>query len=92
VVGIHGVGGTWGALATGVFAVESVGGASGLLAGNPGQLWIQVLSVVATWAYCFTVSYVLFKVVDAVMGLRVSPEDELNGLDVSQHSEAGYQL
>ncbi|MCK9240191.1 ammonium transporter [Desulfocurvus sp.] len=92
VVGIHGVGGTWGALATGVFAVESVGGASGLLAGNPGQLWIQFLSVVATWAYCFTVSYVLFKVVDAVMGLRVSPEDELNGLDVSQHSEAGYQL
>ncbi|WP_028587401.1 ammonium transporter [Desulfocurvus vexinensis] len=92
VVGIHGVGGTWGALATGIFAVESVGGASGLLSGNPGQLWIQFLSVVATWAYCFTVSYVLFKVVDALMGLRVSHEDEMNGLDVSQHSEAGYQI
>ncbi len=92
VVGIHGVGGTWGALATGLFAVESVGGVNGLLYGNPGQLWIQFVSVVATWAYCFIVSMILFKAVDATMGLRVSVEDELNGLDVSQHSEAGYQI
>lgn len=92
VVGIHGVGGTWGALATGIFAVESVGGVNGLLYGNPGQLWIQFVSVIATWGYCFVVSFILFKVVDRFMGLRVTLEDELSGLDVSQHSEAGYQL
>ncbi|BBD07026.1 ammonium transporter [Desulfovibrio ferrophilus] len=92
VVGIHGLGGTWGALATGIFAVESVGGVNGLLYGNPGQLWIQFVSVVGTWGYCFVVSYILFKVVDAVMGLRVGVEDEIGGLDVSQHSETGYQL
>jgi len=92
VVGIHGLGGTFGALATGVFAVESVGGTNGLLYGNPGQLWIQFVSVVATWGYCFVVSLILFKVVDAMMGLRTSPEEEVSGLDVSQHSEAGYQL
>ena len=92
VVGIHGLGGTWGALATGLFATASVGGVDGLFYGNPGQLWIQFVSVVATWVYCFVVSYILFKVVDALMGLRVSPDDEIRGLDVSQHSEAGYQL
>ena len=92
VVGIHGLGGTWGALATGLFAAESIGGVNGLFYGNPGQLWIQFISVVATWAYCFTASFILFKVVDAVMGLRVPEEDEIRGLDVTQHSEAGYQL
>lgn len=92
VVGIHGVGGTWGALATGVFASESVGGVNGLLFGNPEQLWIQFVSVVGTWGYCFIVSYILFKIVDALMGLRVEIEDEVNGLDLSQHSETGYQL
>ncbi|MFW6235889.1 MAG: ammonium transporter [Desulfovibrionales bacterium] len=89
VVAIHGIGGTWGALATGLFA--SVG-AQGLFFGNPGQLWIQVVSVVATWACCFILSYVLFKIVDAVVGLRVSEENEIKGLDISEHSEAGYQF
>jgi Amt family ammonium transporter len=92
VVGIHGLGGTWGALATGLFAAESIGGVNGLFYGNPGQLWIQFISVVATWAYCFIASFILFKIVDAVMGLRVPEEDEMRGLDVTQHSEAGYQL
>jgi Amt family ammonium transporter len=92
VVGIHGLGGTWGALATGLFAAESIGGVNGLFYGNPGQLWTQFVSVVATWAFCFIASFILFKVVDGVMGLRVSEEDEISGLDVTQHSEAGYQL
>jgi ammonium transporter, Amt family len=88
VVGIHGIGGTWGALATGIFA--SIG-AKGLLYGNPGQLWIQFVSVVATWVFCFVSSYVLFKVVDGLVGLRVDHESELKGLDITEHSETGYQ-
>ncbi len=88
VVGIHGVGGTWGALATGIFATMN---AEGLIAGNPGQVWIQFVSIVATWAFCFTMSYILFKLVDATIGLRISEEDEVRGLDVSEHKEAGYQ-
>lgn len=92
VVGIHGLGGTWGALATGLFAQEAVGGANGLFFGNPGQLWIQFVSVVATWVFCFAASYVLFKVVDLTVGLRVAEEDEAEGLDVSQHNETGYHF
>jgi Amt family ammonium transporter len=88
VVGIHGLGGTFGALATGVFA--SIG-AEGLIMGNPKQLWIQFVSVVATWIFCFVMSLILYKVVDAVMGLRASEEDESKGLDVTQHNETGYQ-
>ncbi|MFU2208772.1 ammonium transporter [Solidesulfovibrio sp. C21] len=94
VVGIHGLGGTFGALATGLFATTAVNsaGANGLFYGNAGQLWIQFVSVVATWAYCFVMSLILFKVVDLMVGIRVSLDDETKGLDVSQHSEVGYQL
>ena len=94
VVGIHGLGGTFGALATGLFATTAINdaGANGLFYGNPGQLWIQFVSVVATWGFCFVMSLILFKVVDLVVGVRVSVEDETKGLDVSQHSEVGYQL
>ncbi|EPR38703.1 ammonium transporter [Desulfovibrio sp. X2] len=88
VVGIHGVGGTFGALATGLFA--SIG-AKGLFYGNPHQLWIQFVSVVATWTFCFGGSLILLKLVDAFLGLRVNGDDELRGLDVAEHSEAGYQ-
>jgi Amt family ammonium transporter len=93
VVGVHGVGGSWGALATGLFASKAVNpaGADGLFYGNPGQLWIQAASVIATWAFCFIGSYILFKLVDAVLGLRPSVEDEQKGLDLSQHNETGYQ-
>ncbi|MEF3698839.1 ammonium transporter [Desulfolutivibrio sp.] len=94
VVGIHGLGGTWGALATGLFATKAVNelGNDGLFFGNPGQLWIQFVSVVATWAFCFVMTMILLKVVDVVTGIRVSSEDENKGLDVSQHTEVGYQL
>jgi len=92
VVGIHGVGGAWGAIATGIFAVAAIGGTDGLLAGNPSLVWAQFVGVIATIAYSLTVSLILLKAVDLVMGLRVSEEDEVTGLDLSQHGEEGYSL
>jgi len=94
VVGVHGLGGTFGALATGLFATVAVNpdGANGLFHGNPGQLWIQFVSVVATWAFCFIGTLVILKIVDKLVGLRPSVEDEQRGLDLSQHSETGYQF
>ena len=93
VVGIHGVGGTVGALLTGVFASPAVNPAgAGLLYGNPGQLWTQLVSVVATMVYCFVVAFVLLKIVDSIVGLRVDEEDEDLGLDLSQHGENAYTL
>jgi Amt family ammonium transporter len=93
VVGIHGVGGIWGALATGLFATKAVNaaGADGLFYGNPGQLWVQFVSVVATLAFSFIVTYALLKIVGAITPLRVTEEEEEAGLDVSQHSESAYQ-
>lgn len=90
--GVHCVGGVFGALATGVFAVKAIGGAEGLLAGNPSQLWTQMVSVGAVLVYSFVVSYVLLKVLDKVMGLRVKEEDEVMGLDLTQHGENGYSM
>ena len=90
--GVHGVGGTWGALATGIFASAAVGGTDGLLYGNPGQMWPQVVSIVATAAYSFAMTFVLLKIVDALVGLRVADQDEITGLDLSQHGEVGYNL
>ena len=92
VVGVHGVGGTWGALATGLFASTEInaGGANGLFFGNPGQLWIQFVSVVATMAFAFIMTLIILKVVDMVMGLRISEEEERMGMDTTIHNEAGY--
>jgi Amt family ammonium transporter len=92
VVGVHGVGGTWGALATGLFATKAVNdaGGDGLFYGNPGQLWIQIVAVAATYVLAIVMTFVILKVVDAVVGLRVSVEDEVVGLDLSQHSETAY--
>jgi ammonium transporter, Amt family len=92
VVGIHGVGGAFGALATGLFASTAVNaaGADGLFFGNPRLLGIQALAVGATLTYSFAVSYILLKVLDRTMGLRVTGEHEIMGLDLSQHGEAGY--
>jgi Amt family ammonium transporter len=94
VVGVHCVGGIVGALCTGLFASKLVNpaGGDGLFFGNPGQLLIQFIAVAATLAFSFVISFILFKVLDATMGLRVSPEDEVAGLDLSQHQEAGYNL
>src|SRR5438094_5021688 len=73
VVGVHGVGGTWGALATGLFASKAIneGGENGLFFGNPGQLWTQIVAVLATYALAVVATWVILKVVDAVVGLRV---------------------
>jgi Amt family ammonium transporter len=94
VVGVHGVGGTWGALATGLFATKLVNeaGGDGLFYGNPGQLWNQVVAVLATMVLAVVGTLIILKIVDAVVGLRVSEEDEVAGLDLSQHSETAYTL
>lgn len=92
VVGIHGLGGTWGALATGLFASAAINGVDGLFYGNPVQLWIQFVSVVATWAFVYVVSRVLLRLVDGLVGLRVAPTAEYAGLDISEHNERGYSL
>jgi Amt family ammonium transporter len=92
VVGVHGVGGTWGALATGLFASKAINeaGENGLFFGNPGQLWTQIVAVLATYALAIVVTAIILKVVDVVVGLRVTAEDEVAGLDLSQHSETAY--
>jgi Amt family ammonium transporter len=94
VVGVHGVGGTWGAIATGLFASRAVNeaGADGLFYGNPGQLWTQLLAVLATYVLAVVMTTIILKVVDALVGLRVTEEDEVAGLDLSQHSETAYAL
>jgi ammonium transporter, Amt family len=94
VVGVHGVGGTWGALATGLFATKTINvdGGDGLFYGNPGQLWNQVIAIVAAWVLGLVVTFILLKLLDATMGLRVTEEEEVEGLDVSQHSETAYSL
>jgi Amt family ammonium transporter len=92
VVGVHGVGGAWGALATGLFASKAINtaGADGLIHGNLSLLGVQALSVVSALIYSFVVTLILLKVLDWTMGLRVSEEHEANGLDLSQHGETGY--
>ncbi|MDG2303615.1 MAG: ammonium transporter [Candidatus Binatia bacterium] len=90
VVGIHGVGGTWGAIATGIFADAAFGDKDGLLYGNPGQLWIQVEGVLATMAFCFVGAIIILKLTDMLVGLRVTDEGEMAGLDLTEHSERAY--
>jgi Amt family ammonium transporter len=90
--GVHGVGGTWGAIATGIFASAAVGGTDGLIYGNAAQMWPQMVSVLATAAYSFVLTFFILKVVDAAIGLRVADQEELTGLDLSQHGEVGYNL
>ena len=94
VVGVHAVGGTLGALLTGFFASQLVnpGGSDGLFFGNPAQVGVQALSVLVAWIYSFAMTWVLLKLLDRVMGLRASEEDESLGLDLSQHGEVGYTL
>ncbi len=90
--GVHGVGGTLGTIMAGVFASLAINaaGANGLLFGNPKQLAVQAGSVALVAAYSFVASLVLFKILDLVMGLRVSKDEETEGLDISQHGESGY--
>jgi Amt family ammonium transporter len=94
VFGVHGIGGTFGALLTGLFAQKLVNpaGADGLLFGNPRLFGTQLVAVAATWAYSIAVTFVLLKILDATMGLRVDEGQEDEGLDVSQHGESAYEL
>jgi Amt family ammonium transporter len=92
--GVHGIGGMWGAVATGIFATKAVNaaGADGLLYGNPGQLWIQIKATLITIVYSAIVTYVLLKLVQLVIGLRADEHDERVGLDLSEHKESAYTV
>ena len=87
VFGIHGVGGTVGALLTGIFAKEAIGGAAGLLEGNTGQLWLQFIGVTFTIVYTGVFTYVILKIVNLITPLRATVEEETQGLDLRQHGE-----
>jgi ammonium transporter, Amt family len=92
VVGVHGIGGTWGALATGLFASKAINpaGNDGLFYGNPAQLGVQAITVVATIAFALIMTFIILSILKATMGLRVSEEEERMGLDLTQHNERGY--
>jgi Amt family ammonium transporter len=89
---VHGVGGTVGALATGLFASIAINanGANGLFNGNPKQLLVQTIAVVAAWVFSGTMTFVILKIVNVFVPLRVSEREEAMGLDLSQHSEVAY--
>lgn len=87
---VHGVGGALGSVAIGIFANPSIGGYAGLLYGNPSLLAVQIMAVVVTVVYSLAVTFVIAKVVDSAISLRVSLEEEYVGLDISQHGEVGY--
>ena len=90
VLACHGVGGTWGTIATGIFAAGIVGGAKGLIDGNGKQVLIQMAAIAVTIPFAFSITWFLAKLVDATVGLRVTPEEEIVGLDISQHGERAY--
>ena len=92
--GVHGVGGFWGALATGLWATKSVNpaGADGLFYGNPGLFLIQLKAALVTVGYSLVVSFVLLKLVDLLLGLRASEHEERIGLDLADHREAAYTM
>lgn len=92
--GVHGVGGIWGALATGLFATTTINsaGANGLFYGNPALLWIQLKAVLVTVVYSGILSFVLLKLVDMVIGLRAGEQAERIGLDLIDHRETGYTV
>jgi len=94
VFGVHGIGGLVGALATGLFATKTVNAAGndGLFYGNPHQLWVQFLTVIVAIAFSAIMTFILFKIVDAIIGLRVEIKDEHMGLDLTQQHETAYTL
>jgi Amt family ammonium transporter len=100
--GVHGAGGTLGALLTGVFATSAVNDGLkdaagkvlplGMVDGNAGQVWNQAIGVAISWVLAIVGTLIILKICDALLGVRVSPEEELEGLDVSMHGEEGYNL
>lgn len=91
VFAVHGVGGIWGALATGLFADAAIGGTDGLFFGNPEQLWIQTVAVVAAAAFAAAMTFLILKAIGLVTALRVPEDEEMLGLDTTQHGELAYQ-
>jgi Amt family ammonium transporter len=90
---VHGVGGTLGILLTGIFAVAAVNaGYSGLIDGNPHQVVVQLIAIAATWIYSGTATFIILKLVDRLVGLRVEESEEEEGLDASQHGEVAWQM
>lgn len=94
VVGVHCVGGIWGAIATGLFASKAINaaGSDGLFFGNPGQLWTQIVAVLVTMVYSFVVTMIILYIIKAIVGIRVSEEDEFVGCDTSEHGETAYNI
>ncbi len=94
VVAVHGIGGLWGALATGLFASTAwnPGGADGLFAGNPKLVAVQAYGAFATIIYSMVVTFIILKIINAIVGLRVDAEAEVGGLDLAEHSEVGYSI
>ena len=92
VFGVHGLSGVWGLIATGLFASPAINGVAGLFYGNPNQLVIQVIAVVATAVYTFVVSLLIAKMLDITVGLRVEDREEISGLDSALHEESGYRI
>ncbi|MDH3996429.1 MAG: ammonia channel protein, partial [Desulfobulbaceae bacterium] len=94
VVAVHGIGGLWGALATGLLASTAwnPGGADGFFFGNPKLFAVQAYGAFATIAYSMIVTFIILKVIDVVVGLRVDEESEERGLDLAEHSETGYTI
>jgi Amt family ammonium transporter len=90
VFAVHGMGGIWGALATGIFASSAVAGTPGLLEGNGRQFFIQLIGVIAVAGFAFIMTWILGKLVDITIGLRVGQAEETIGLDISQHGERAY--
>ena len=88
--GVHGIGGIVGALLTGVFASTALGGSEEIMIGS--QVWAQFLSIIITIVWSGVLSFIILKIVDAIVGLRVEEDDERMGLDLSQHNERGYNL
>jgi Amt family ammonium transporter len=89
---VHGMGGTWGALATGLFSSVAVNaaGRDGLFYGNAVQVLVQLIGIAVVWVFAFGMTWVIGKVVNLIIGLRVSTEEESVGLDISQHGERAY--
>jgi len=89
--GVHGIGGIWGAIATGLFASPVIQSAySGAFAGNPKQLGIQLIAIVSTLVYSGVLTIILFKIVEKTLGIRATEEEEVSGLDITQHDEIAY--
>ena len=92
VFGVHGCAGIWGLIATGIFASPLVNSATGLIFGNPNQAIIQIIATISIIIYSFTLTYIIAKILDKTIGIRVEDKIEVGGLDTNLHEESGYQL